>query len=199
MLRVGLTGGIASGKSVVADMFVGLGATLIDTDAIAREVVASGEPGLAAVVEAFGHDVLDARGELDRAKLRARVFADAAERRRLEQILHPLIRARTVAAMNAAAGPYLIVAVPLLVETHFAELVDRVLVVDCPEKGRLERLMRRDGVGETQARAMLAAQADRDTRLAAADDVIDNGGTLESTRRQVATLHRRYLSLSGVC
>jgi len=199
VLRVGLTGGIASGKSVVANRFAEFGVTLIDTDSIAREVVAAGEPGLAAIVEAFGEEVLDAHGELERGKLRARVFADAGERGRLEQILHPRIRARTMAAMSAAAGPYLIVVVPLLVETNFAELVDRVLVVDCPEERQLERLVRRDGIGETEARAMLAAQADRKTRLAAADDVIVNDGTLESTYRQVAALHRRYLALSGVC
>jgi dephospho-CoA kinase len=199
VLRIGLTGGIASGKSLVAQMFAELGATLIDTDSIAREVVAPGEPGLAAVVDAFGDEILTPNGELDRAQLRARVFADTGERRRLERLLHPLIRARSLAAMNAAAGPYVIVAVPLLVETNFAELVDRVLVVDCPEPLQLERLMRRDGIGEAEARAMLAAQTGRSARLAAADDVIDNGGTVEATRRQVAALHRRYLTLSGVC
>lgn len=199
MLRVGLTGGIASGKSVVADMFVELGATLIDTDSIAREVVAIGQPGLDAVVESFGDCVLNARGELDRVKLRARVFLDADERHRLERILHPLIREKALAAMDMATGPYLIVAVPLLVETNFAELVDRVLVVDCPETLQVKRLMRRDGVGEGEARAMLAAQTHRDNRLASANDVIDNGGALEATRRQVAQLHRRYLALSSVC
>jgi dephospho-CoA kinase len=199
VLRIGLTGGIASGKSMVADMFVAHGATLIDTDAIAREVVAAGEPGLAAVREAFGDAVLAADGTLNRRALRAVVFADESSRRKLESILHPLIRERAVARMAAADGPYLVVAVPLLVETGFGELVDRVLVVDCAVQTQIDRLMKRDKITEQEAAAAVAAQADRQTRLAAADDVIDNDGPPEATRMQVAQLHRNYLALAGDC
>ena len=196
-LIVGLTGGIASGKSLVGAMFVKLGASLIDTDVVAREVVALGEPGLAAVAAEFGPSVLLPSGELNRPALRSLVFADDAKRRQLEAILHPLIRSRTRAKLAALAAPYALVAVPLLVETSFDELVDRILVVDSPEAAQLERLMRRDAIPRAEAQAMLRAQADRATRLRAAHDVIDNSGTPEATRRQVALLHRRYLDLSA--
>ncbi len=197
MLRIGLTGGVASGKSAVADAFVELGAALVDTDAVAREVVARDTPGLAAVVEAFGEGVLDERGELDRRRLRALVFDDPESRRRLEHILHPLIRERTLERAEAAAGPYVLIAVPLLVETGFGELVDRVLVVDCPPELQAERLIERDGLDAAAADAMIRAQVDRETRLAAADDVVDNSGTLEATRTQVRALHERYVELAG--
>jgi dephospho-CoA kinase len=193
---VGLTGGVASGKSLVAGMFVKLGAELVDTDQIAREIVAPGEPGLAAVRDAFGAGIVDARGELDRVALRKLVFADPAKRDTLERLLHPLIRARTLERIAAATGPYTIVAVPLLVETDFGRHVDRVAVVDCPESLQLERLMRRDGLPRAEALAMIAAQTDRKSRLRAAHDVIDNGGDREVTRRQVAQLHQIYLGLA---
>ena len=192
-LVVGLTGGIASGKSAVAAVFVSLGAGLIDTDAVARDVVALGEPGLAAVRAAFGAKLLLPSGELDRAALRGLVFEDDAKRRQLESLLHPLIRARTLAKLAQVEAPYAIVAVPLLVETDFTQLVDRVLVVDCPEHLQLERLMKRDAIPRAEALAMLRAQADRATRLKAAHDVIDNSGTREAMRVQVELLHRRYL------
>ncbi len=196
-LRVGLTGGIASGKSLVANMFVKLGAELIDADQVARELVAPGEPVLPAIRDAFGAEVLTSRGELDRAALRKLVFADADKRRTLDALLHPLIRARLLARLDQVRRPYAIIAVPLLVETDFAALVDRVAVVDCPESMQLERLMRRDGIPRTEAVAMIAAQADRATRLRAAHDVIDNSGDAEATRRQVAQLHHRYLELAN--
>ena len=196
-LRVGLTGGIASGKSLVANMFAKLGAELLDADQVAREVVAPGEPALAAIRAAFGAQVLSARGELDRAALRKLVFADPDKRRTLDELLHPLIRARLLARLDQVSRPYAIVAVPLLVETDFAALVDRVAVVDCPESTQLERLMRRDGIPRAEAIAMIAAQADRATRLRAAHDVIDNSGDVEATRRQVALLHHRYLELAN--
>lgn len=199
VLRVGLTGGIASGKSSVAASFVELGATHIDTDQVARDVVAPGEPGLSAVEAEFGDEILAPDGTLDRRRLRNMVFADAGSKQRLEAILHPLIRRRTLKLMLDAAGPYAIVSVPLLVETDFAELVDRVLVVDCSEQTQLERLMRRDKLSEPEARAAIAAQVDRATRLAAADDVIDNEGAPAATRKQVQALHERYLSLAGDC
>jgi dephospho-CoA kinase len=196
-LIVGLTGGIASGKSLVGAMFVKLGASLIDTDVVAREVVALGEPGLAAVTAEFGQSVLLPSGELNRPALRSLVFADDAKRRQLEAILHPLIRSRTRAKLAALEAPYALVAVPLLVETSFGELVDRILVIDSPEAAQLERLMRRDGIPRAEAQAMLGSQLDRATRLKAAHDVIDNSGTPEATRRQVEILHRRYLDLAA--
>jgi dephospho-CoA kinase len=196
-LVVGLTGGIASGKSVVAAMFVALGAGLVDTDVVARDVVAPGEPGLAAVRNAFGAGILLPSGELDRAALRSLVFSDPAKRRQLESLLHPLIRAATLRKLRDVATPYAIVAVPLLVETDFGRLVDRVLVVDCPEHLQLERLIRRDAIPHAEALAMLRAQSDRAARLKAAHDVIDNSGTREATRTQVEQLHRRYLELAA--
>jgi dephospho-CoA kinase len=196
-LVVGLTGGIASGKSVVAAMFVALGAGLVDTDVIAREVVAPGEPGLKAVRDAFGAAILLPSGDLDRPALRSLVFADAAKRQRLESLLHPLIRARTLRKLEEIGTPYAIVAVPLLVETNFGRLVDRVLVVDCPEHLQLERLMRRDALPRAEALAMIRAQADSATRLKVAHDVIDNSGTREATRSQVEQLNRRYLELAA--
>ena len=193
---VGLTGGIASGKSLVAGMFVKLGAELVDTDQIAREVVAPGEPGLEAVRAAFGPGIVTARGELDRAALRKVVFADSEKRKALDGILHPLIRARTIERLALASSPYAIVAVPLLVETDFGKLVDRVVVIDCPDALQLERLIRRDGLPRNEAAAMIAAQTDRATRLRAAHDVVDNGGDREHTYRQVVQLHERYLELA---
>lgn len=196
-LLVGLTGGIASGKSLVGAMFVKLGAALIDTDIVAREVVAPGEPGLAAVTAAFGPSVLLASGELNRPALRTLVFEDEAKRLTLEAILHPLIRARTRAQLMQLTTPYALVAVPLLVETSFKDFVDRILVVDCPEATQLERLMRRDAIPRAEALAMLRAQTDRATRLKAAHDVIDNSGSPEAARRQVAQFHDRYLELAA--
>jgi dephospho-CoA kinase len=196
-LIVGLTGGIASGKSFVASMFAKLGTPLVDTDVVAREVVAPGEPGLGAVLAEFGPRVLRGTGELDRAALRSIVFADEARRRKLEALLHPLIRARTLAKLAEIEAPYALVAVPLLVETDFAALVDRVLVVDCPESTQLERLIKRDAIPRTEALAMVRAQADRAIRLKAAHDVIDNSGTVDATRRQVEQLHRRYLEIAA--
>src|SRR5690606_6222083 len=174
MLTIGLTGGIASGKSVVAKKFVELGASLVDTDVIAREVVAPGEPGLAAIRKVFGPSVLNESGDLDRAAMRNLVFHDPAKRKALENLLHPRIRAHMLEQIAASTGPYTIVAVPLLVESGFAPLFDRVLVVDCPEESQIARLMQRDGVSEQDAAAMLAAQTSRAARLEVADDVIDN-------------------------
>jgi dephospho-CoA kinase len=199
VLRVGLTGGIASGKSTVASLFAELGVEIIDTDEIARELVVPGSPALAAIVERFGSEVLSQDGELDRRRLRALVFADEARRRELEAILHPPIRQEAMARAAASTAAYVILAVPLLFETGFDRLVDRRLVVDCPESQQLARLTARDGVSIEAARAMLAAQMNRAERRAAADDLIDNSGSLESTRSQVQTLHERYLGLSRNC
>ncbi len=197
MLKIGLTGGIASGKSAVADLLGEFGATIIDTDVIARDVVAPGEAGLAAVADAFGAGILGADGTLDRARLRKLVFADPAKRRQLEAILHPLIRARALAAAAAATGPYAVFVVPLLVETDFRALVDRVLVVDCDPQTQIDRLTARDGIPVAEAQRMLAAQAGRDERLAAADDLIDNNGNRDALRATVAALHAHYLELAA--
>ena len=197
MYRVGLTGGIASGKTVVASIFADLGAGIVDTDQVARDVVAPGQPGLEAVRKEFGAGVIRASGELDRPALGEVVFADPAARQTLESLLHPLIRARTLDMLEQMRTPYAVAVVPLLVETGFGELVDRVTVVDCPREIQLKRLMDRDGIDLHRAESMLSAQVDRRTRLAAADDVIDNSGSRESTRRQVQGLHTRYGRLSG--
>jgi dephospho-CoA kinase len=192
-LRVGLTGGIASGKTVVAEYFAELGARVIDTDDIARETVAAGRPALAQIATEFGPGVLTPGGELDRQALRELIFDDPDQRRRLEAILHPLIRRETESRSASAEGPYQLIVVPLLIETDFSELVDRVLVVDCPEDVQRKRLLARDGESATRAERMIAAQITRSERLAAADDVIDNSGDLNATRIQVEALHRDYL------
>jgi dephospho-CoA kinase len=197
VFTVGLTGGIASGKSIVATMFVRLGAELVDTDLIARELVDRGQPALESIRAAFGPSVFLPNGMLDRGALRRAIFADPARRKVLDGLLHPLIRARTLERLALVTAPYAIVAVPLLVETDFGELVDRIAVVDCPDALQLERLMRRDGVPRIEAAAAIAAQTDRATRLRAAHDVIDNSGDLEHTRRQIAQLHQHYAQLAA--
>ena len=190
--RVGLTGGIACGKSTVANLFTALGATLVDTDLLAREVVAPGSPLLAQIARHFGAGVLQAEGSLDRAKLREKVFADPAERLWLERLTHPAIRELTDQRCESATGPYVIVAIPLLVETHGESRFDSVLVVDCEPELQIARLQARDGVTRVQAAQMLAAQATREQRLAVADDVIRNDGDIAALRDQVEKLHRRY-------
>ncbi len=194
--RIGLTGGIASGKSTVADLFAELGATIIDTDVIAREIVEPGQPALEEIATAFGAEVLQPNGRLDRSALRSRVFANAEDLRRLEAITHPRIRAETLRQADDAGGLYQLIVVPLLVQSPLRESVDRILVVDCPEETQIERLMARDADSEAQARRILAAQASRSERLAIADDVVSNDGSLENTRRQVAALHEIYRSLA---
>lgn len=196
ILRIGLTGGIASGKTAVSEMFAKLGVPVIDTDRISREVVQPGRPALAEIVEEFGEEILKPDGSLDRRALRERVFADEGRRQRLEAITHPRIRDETLRRMHNAGGPYQVIVVPLLVESGFGALVDRVLVVDCPPEVQRERLMARDTETAATAEAMMRSQTDRDTRLEAADDVVENAGTLEETRRQVEQLHRRYLALA---
>jgi len=197
MFRVGLTGGIASGKSTVADLFALHGATVLDTDVIAREVTEPGKPALAQLVASAGRDILAKDGRLDRAELRKRIFADAELRRTVEAILHPLILAELGRQSAAAAGPYQIIVIPLLVEGDRAGLVDRVLVVDCPPEMQIERLMLRDGETRVGAEAMLATQAGRLERLAAADDLIVNNGPEAALASQVADLDRRYRKLAG--
>lgn len=196
-LRIGLTGGIASGKSTVAGMFRALGVPVIDADEVARRLVEPGTAGLAAVVKRFGEDMLDADGRLDRAALRRKIYADESARRDLEAILHPMIRAAMDAEATIASGPYVVLDIPLLVEGGRTDQVDRVLVVDVDEATQIGRVVRRDGVPESQARAILAAQASREQRLSAADDVILNEGSLPALKQAVESLHQRYLALAG--
>jgi dephospho-CoA kinase len=196
-LRVGLTGGIASGKSAVAQRFAELGVPVIDADESARIVVAPGSPGLAEVIGKFGQSLLAADGALDRRSLRNLIFSDPRRRRELEAILHPLIRADMEHRALVASGPYLVMSVPLLIESGGRERVDRVLVVDVDEELQLKRLMERDGSTLQQAQAILAAQASRASRLKAADDVLPNGGTLAELRGAVDQLHQRYVDLAG--
>lgn len=192
-----LTGGIASGKTAVANEFAAHGVPVFDTDRIARDVVAPGTPALAQIVATFGPQVVGADGQLDRRRLRELVFADAAQRAKLEAITHPAIRTELKRLSRAAQGPYQIHAIPLYVETGARGGYDRVLVVDCPEQLQVERLTQRDGVDETQARRALSAQATREQRLALADDVIENTSTLESLRERIVKLHERYLDLAA--
>jgi len=197
MLRIGLTGGIASGKSTVADLFAARGATILDTDVIAREVVEPGRPALGALVNALGVGILDGAGRLDRAELRRRLFEDAATRRDIEALLHPAILSELERQAQQAGGPYQVFVIPLLVENRLGKVVDRVLVVDCPEEEQLRRLTARDGESRESALRMLAAQASREQRLAAADDVIDNGGPAADLPAQVAALDHKYRGLAA--
>lgn len=196
MLVVALTGGIGSGKSMVARHFSELGVPVIDADVLAREQVLPGTPGLKEIVHAFGPDVLAGSGELDRTRLRQRVFKNPSARKRLEAILHPRIRAEMQRRVREADAPYVVLAIPLLVETGQADLADRILVVDAPEALQLERVRRRDRQTIEQVRAVLVAQGSRGDRLAVADDVILNDGSPEQLRRKTVELHYRYMSLA---
>ena len=188
-----MTGGIGSGKSLVADMFAALGASLIDTDQIAHQLTAPGGLAMPAIAAQFGQEFIDANGAMDRARMRAAVFTDPAVKRQLEGILHPLIRIETERAAAEAQGAYRIFVVPLLVESgSWKARVSRVLVVDCPEALQIERVMARNGMPETQVRAIMAAQASREQRLAAADDVIVNDADIAALTPQVERLHAQY-------
>lgn len=189
---VALTGGIASGKSMVANEFAKLGIPIIDTDVIARQLVEPGQPTLQAIATRFGSAILD-HGRLDRAQLRERIFNSAEEKQALESILHPAIRAEQQRQAQAAGGSYQIHVIPLLYETGSHHLYDRVIVVDCPRETQLQRLITRDHVSDELANRMLDAQTSREQRLTIADDVIDNTGNLEQLRGRVSALHQRYL------
>ena len=197
-LRIGLTGGIASGKSTVAQRFTDLGVPVIDADVAARTVVASGTPGLARVIERFGPSVLAQNGELDRRTLRDLIFSNPGARHDLESILHPLIRADMERSADQAVGPYIVMASPLLIEGGPSDRVDRILVVDVDEAVQLQRVMERDGCTSEQAHAILASQAGRSARLAVADDVLQNAGTVTDLRQAVDRLHERYLRLAEI-
>lgn len=195
---VAVTGGIASGKTTVAKLFETLGAGLVDTDEIAHALTRAGQPAVVQISRQFGEEYLDAEGALDRARMRALVFSDADARRKLEAILHPLIRARAAARVDSSPAPYVLLVVPLLVETGgYRGLVQRVLVVDCDEELQVTRAMRRGGLSEQQARAILASQATREQRLGAADDVITNSAGLAELADQVRQLHTRYLAMAA--
>jgi len=205
MLRVGLTGGIASGKSTVARQFQALGVPIIDADLVSRELLAEGSALLQQVYARFG-PIVQARyaaslrrpdGSLDRSLLRRLIFEDAAERSALNALTHPAIRDRMQTLSSQAGGAYQIHVIPLLAENPAAGRVDRVLVVDCPEALQLQRLRARDGSSEAQARALLAAQASRQSRLSLADDVISNDADAASLAPQVQVLHRKYLALAA--
>jgi len=196
-LIVGLTGGIGTGKSAAAAEFARLGASVVDTDAIAHELTGPGGAALGEIATAFGAGFIAESGAMDRKKMREHVFGNPAARRLLEGILHPLIREESDRRIAAAHGPYVVHVIPLLVESgEYGRRVDRVLVVDAPEAEQLARVRAR-GLTEDATRAIMRSQVARAERLAAADDVIDNGGTLEALRRQVGALHEKYLQFAG--
>jgi dephospho-CoA kinase len=197
VFRVGLTGGIGSGKSTVAELLAGHGAGVVDTDLLARELTVPGTPTLARIGTDFGGCLLP-DGRLDRAALRALVFADAAARAHLESILHPPIRALMLERVEHLTTPYAVLVIPLLLETGQVSVVDRVLVVDCPEPVQLERVCRRSGLADAETARIIASQIPRARRLAAADDVIDNGGAQQALAPQVERLHQTYLGLAGI-
>jgi dephospho-CoA kinase len=194
---VGLTGGIGSGKSTVARIFEELGATVVDTDAIAHALTGPGGAAIAPIRAAFGADYITAEGALARARMRELVFADATRKSELEAILHPLIRHRSDELVRDARGPYVILVVPLLIESRdYRARCQRVLVVDCPEELQIERVTARSGISAAQVRAIMATQVPRAARLAAADDVIDNSHDLAQLRREAEALHRHYLQFA---
>ncbi len=196
-LIIGLTGGIGSGKSTVADRFAALGATLVDTDLIAHALTGPAGAAMPAISAAFGPAVVAADDRLDRAAMRVRAFSDPEARKRLEAILHPMIREQSRYEINAATGCYVVLVVPLLVESGaWRERAHRLLVVDCPVEIQIERVMRRSHLDREQVLAILAAQATREARLAVADDRIDNSGEPAALRPQVDALHAIYQSLA---
>ncbi|MFA7666560.1 MAG: dephospho-CoA kinase [Burkholderiaceae bacterium] len=195
---VGLTGGVGSGKSTVADLFAAHGVTIVDTDAVAHALTAPGGAAIPPIRDAFGAGVIAEDGALDRAAMRAIVFDDAAARKRLEAILHPMIGHCCNLMVDAASGIYTMVVVPLLVESgHWRNRIDRLLVIDCPVEVQIARVMQRNRFTREQVQAIMAAQTTREARLAAADDVIDNGGDAAALGPQVDALHQRYLALAA--
>jgi len=194
---VGLTGGIGSGKTAAADEFGRLGAAVVDTDAIAHELTQPGGAALAGIEQPFGRTFLDAAGAMDRKKMRDHVFADPAAKRALEALLHPMIREQSARRIAAARAPYVVHVVPLLIESpDYRRRVNRVLVVDAPEETQVARVRARSRLPEEEVRAIMRTQVSRAERLAAADDVIDNGGSRDALRNQVAALHQKYLQFA---
>jgi len=198
MLKIGLTGGIGSGKTSVSDIFSELGVPVIDTDLVARQLTARDGAALPEIRSAWGELVMRPDGELDRDALRRRIFAAPEERRRLEAILHPLIRRQVVATLAELDAPYVVVVIPLLVETgNYRELLDRVLVVDCPESLQVERVRARSGLSAEEVSAIISAQADRSSRIAEADDVIVNDANSRSLREQVLSIDAKYREIAA--
>ena len=197
-LVIGVTGGIGSGKSTAARLFAEHGARLVDTDAIALALTQSGQPAMREIAQCFGTEYLTPSGALDRARMRERAFSDPEAKRALEDILHPLIRAEVAEQVRAAQAPYVLVLIPLLLETGgYRDLVERVVVVDVDEGVQIARTMARSALSADQVHAIMRTQASREQRLAAADDIIDNNGDLEALRTQVEALHRRYLQMAN--
>jgi dephospho-CoA kinase len=196
MLRIGLTGGIGSGKSTAADYFSSLGIPVIDADQIAHELTRAGTAATHAIIETFGPSVATPAGDLDRAALRQLVFADPRQRQRLENILHPLIREEMLKRSAAVEASYCILVTPLLIEKGWMPMYDRILVIDSPPEAQLQRAQKRDGLNELDIRQIMATQADRNTRLAMADDILRNDGDVHTLQRQIDALHHRYLELA---
>lgn len=196
MLKIGLTGGIGSGKTTVSDQFAELGVPVLDTDIIARQVVVPGSAVLAALVAEFGEDITNPDGSLDRAKMRERIFGDDAARATLEQIIHPAIKTALRAEMAKLDNPYCILVIPLLLEKSWQDVVDRVLVVDAPDNLRMERVKQRNKLNEQQIKAIMDSQAPREARLMEADDVIVNDSNLQQVRQEVERLHSVYRQLA---
>ena len=200
MLRVGLTGGIGCGKSAVADCFSGLGVAVIDTDVIAHQLTLPGGAALPAIQAVFGDGVLQASGALDRAAMRRLIFPNTDARNKLEAILHPLIYRRVREQLQLPGdAPYVLIVIPLLVEkAHYQDLIDRILVVDCLESQQIARVAARSSLRPEETTAIMAAQASRMDRLAAADDVLNNQGDWAGLQQQISLLHRKYLEISAI-
>jgi dephospho-CoA kinase len=196
MLIIGLTGGIGSGKSTVANLFADLGAPIIDMDQIARHVVEPGQPALLQITQTFGNELIDVEGKLRRQQLSQIIFDSEEKRHQLEAILHPIIREETERQLAELEAPYCIVVIPLLLESNQRSLVNRILVVDAPEDIQIARTMQRDGISAKQAEKILASQVDRQSRLNAADDIINNSSALDSLRLQVKELDQAYRLLA---
>lgn len=199
MLKIGLTGGIASGKSAVCELFAGLSIPIIDADLIARQLVKPDEQAYSEIVNLFGQDILQTNDQLNRSKLGELMFSDQLAKQQLEAILHPKIRQQLILQGQQCQTPYCIFAIPLIIESNMEDLVDRILVVDLNVKRQLQRLQNRDDISLSQAQLIIDAQCDRKQRLASADDIIDNNGIANTLSEQVETLHKKYNDLAKSC